>query len=94
MKRFEKYTKEDLWKLRKEIVLNSLFVHDYENSFGLDAHCVCDFFDGYASYLWDLVTEEHGHNSTGAMLDEYDNEENLWAWFNCFDNFSWIKYID
>ena len=32
-KDFEFWTKEKLWKLRKEICLGSLYLHDYENSF-------------------------------------------------------------
>ena len=51
MKRFDELTKQDLTKLRKEIVLNSLYVHDYQNSFGFADESVCSFFDGYVSYL-------------------------------------------
>lgn len=44
-------TKDELWVLRQEIKLGSLFYADYRNSFGIDTHPVCDFFDGYLEYL-------------------------------------------
>lgn len=34
-------------KLRGEIVLNSLYLSDYENSLGIDPQNVYDFFEGY-----------------------------------------------
>ena len=40
-----------LWTLRKQIILNSLFISDYRNTFGIDPHVVCDFFDSFLSYL-------------------------------------------
>ena len=44
-------TKDELWALRQEIKLGSLFYADYRNSFDIDEHPVCDFFDGYLEYL-------------------------------------------
>ena len=40
-------TKEQLWKLRKEIVLGSLYIDDYKNSFGINPENVCDFFNSF-----------------------------------------------
>jgi hypothetical protein len=79
--------KTQLWKLRKEIVLNSLYTSDYANSFGFTPNTVASFFEGYCSYLWEQVTEFHGHNSAESMLDEYDNADNLWAWYLMYDEF-------
>lgn len=45
---------EYLWPLRQEIVLGSLYVADYRNSFGIDEHKVCDFFTSF----WDSYCEE------------------------------------
>ena len=87
MKPLEDFTQDDLWQLRSEIVLNSLFVHDYENSFGIDEHSACDFFDGYCSFLWDIA-EQEGHGD----WDDYDSPEHLYQWFLCFDDFSWVIY--
>lgn len=41
----------DLWKLRQEIKLGSLFIVDYRNSFGAAPHKVCDFFDGFLEFV-------------------------------------------
>ena len=40
-------TCETLWNLRMEISLCSMYYADFRNSFGIDEHAVCDFFDGY-----------------------------------------------
>ena len=61
-KTFEKLTSAELSKLRKEIILNSLYVSDYENSFGFDANDICCFFDGYVSYLEELAKNYVGKN--------------------------------
>ena len=41
------FTKESLWALRREVMLNSLFIADYRNSRHIDPRVVCDFFDGF-----------------------------------------------
>ena len=81
----QKITKNKLWKLRKEIILDSVYISDYRNSFGFDENLVASFFEGYSSFLWEKVTEEHGHNSDERMIEEYDNKDNLWSWYLCYD---------
>lgn len=78
---------EYLWPLRQQIALNSLYVSDYQNSFGIDEHKVCDFFDGYISFLTELEKEKYGKelDDISAFFDEFDNEENLKDWYRCFD---------
>lgn len=78
----EKY----LWELRQQIVLNSLYVADYRNSFGIEEHKVCDFFDGYISFLTELEIEKYGKelDNISAFFDEFDTEENLKSWYGCF----------
>ena len=80
------FTRDMLWRLRKEIWLCSLFYSDYENSFDLDTHEVCDFFDGYSEYLESLMIVD-GHIDEGFfnLPDEYDNADNLWDWFCCIE---------
>ena len=93
-KRFDDLTREDLAKLRGEIVLNSLYISDYENSFGFSSKSMCEFFDGYVSYL-EEIAEEEGYTDwedTFKMFDLYDNEENLYSWYCCFDDFDWVEY--
>ena len=95
-KRFEDLTSAELSKLRSEIVLNSLYVSDYNNSFGFDANDICSFFDGYVSYL-EEIAEEDGFTEWGnifKMFEKYDTEDNLYCWFLCFDDLSWVKFED
>ena len=71
---------EQLKQLRSEIVLGSLYTSDYKNSLNIDIREVQDFFDGYVEYLWEIA-EENGSSD----IDEYDTQENLESWYNCFD---------
>ena len=95
MKRFEDFTKEDLWALRCEVVVNSIYYHDYRNSFGLDCHSVSDFFDGWLSFIQELMIED-GKKDVGRnfydYFKEYDNADTLEQWYHCFDDLSWMKY--
>lgn len=93
-KNFENLTLAELVKLRKEIVLNSLYISDYDNSFGFNPNHICTFFDGYVSYLEELA-EEDGYtewDNIFKMFNLYDTEENLYAWFMCSDDLSWVKF--
>jgi len=45
---------EYLWLLRKEIVLGSIYISDYNNSFGINPKKVCEFFTSF----WDSYCEE------------------------------------
>ena len=76
----------DLWKLRMEIHVGTLFVRDYENSFCFTAESVCDFFDGYCEHLFEIAKEETGNPYVDwdFVFDNYDNEENLINWYYCF----------
>ena len=87
-------TNEQLIKLRKEIVLNSLFISDYENSFGIDPHNVCDFFDSYleeceyipnenGDLLCDL--ELTGDDYYNALFNIANNNDNLIDYFNSIE---------
>lgn len=77
-------TSESLWKLRQEIILNSLFISDYRNSFGIDPHIVCDFFDGYLVHLDSEMTEhvpDYDDKQFFDLLPAYHTAENLWNWY-------------
>jgi hypothetical protein len=76
-----------LWALREEIVLNSLFLKDYNNSFQFSPESVRSFFDGYVDFLLELAKED-GKTEIG----EYDTMDNLFTYYwNC-DDYSWFKY--
>lgn len=94
-KNFENLTKEELVELRKEIILNSLFVDDYENSFGFDANHIATFFEGYVSYLEELANEDgFKYHTAFELFEKYESDENLWSCFNCYDDLSWVTFID
>ena len=89
----EKIIKSKLKKLRSEIVLNSLYTNDYENSYGIDARVVQDFFDCYMEYLNELLEEKEDvdklveNGKYYNKIFELDNIENL-------ENFYWSCEID
>lgn len=95
MKRFEDLTKEELWKLRNEVSLGSIYISDYRNSFGFKANSMCDFFESFMSYIQGEM-EEDGKEDPGNRffdyLDEYDTPDFLWRWYNCYDSFDWVEY--
>ena len=56
-------------KLRKQIVLNSLYVSDYENSYGIDPHVVQNYFDGFVEYLCEVArTKSPKHVDSMTIL--------------------------
>lgn len=93
-KNFEDLTTQELQKLRNEIVLNSIFYGDYDNSFGFDIKHIYQFFDGYVSFLEELAEEDNYSDWENVleMFNRYDTIENLQSWFNCYDDLSWIKF--
>ena len=95
MKRFEDFTKKDLTSLRNEIVLNSCYTSDYNNSFGISADSVAAFFDGYYDFIWELAEEKYGKKGLTHEIDvaEFDNADTLEEWFDCHDDFGWVEYI-
>lgn len=88
-KAFEELTSAELLQLRKEIILNSILIYDYTNSFGFNSWDICSFFDGYVSYLNELARED-GYEGID-YLTKYDTEENLYSWFLCYDDLSWVR---
>lgn len=80
-------TIDEVLELRKQVVLCSLYYADYRNDIGVEEHECCDFFDGYAEYLGELMEEDGiSDNEYFDHVGLYDNDENLIAWFYCFEN--------
>lgn len=52
-------TKKEFYQLRKEIVLNSLYLNDYKNSFNIKEKSVCDFFESALEYVNETYKETH-----------------------------------
>lgn len=81
-KDFEFWSKEKLWKLRKEICLGSLYLHDYENSFGIPEDDCCSFFDSFIEWCWIVESEEeNGLKEWEDIHKKYDNADELWDYF-------------
>jgi hypothetical protein len=75
-------------ELRNEIVLGSCYISDYNNQLGLTAESVCDFFEGYITYLNDLVDaelEERGDTNEAdrdELWDSYDDSDALIEYYD------------
>ena len=89
----ERMNKETLWKLRQEIVLGSIYYHDYDNSFGFTVNSVCDFFDGYVEHLWDRAIEEYGEECNFSDALKFDLDDNLEDWYESLEDFQFEKEI-
>ena len=93
MKPFDQLTQQDLVQIRSEIVLNSHFLADYSNTYGIEEKSLSAFFDGYMCYLTELALETDSNDSLeDDEILKLDNINNLIGWYNCYDDFSWIKY--
>jgi hypothetical protein len=80
--------KVELQELRGQITLNSLYTSDYHNSLRIEEHKVSEFFDGYASYLEELIEEDYPNakdNDWFGLLRDYDTIDNLWSWYCNFE---------
>lgn len=87
--RLSKLNEEQLRNLRRDIVLCSDFVSDYENRYDLDPKQVGLFFDGYADYLGEIMVENNiDCDAFFDNLEEFDTIDNLCCWhdivFGCF----------
>ena len=75
-------TKRDLQRLRNQIILNSLFLDDYSNTFDITEKDCCYFFDGYVDYLVELAdSEKFNYSDIGDVFNKYDNIDNLYNFY-------------
>ena len=87
-------TREELWDLRNEIVLNSLYTSDYENTHHILPKDAQDFFDGYVEYLYELAEENGEKPDIQDLCIKYDNPDNLENWYNCFEDNPLLNYVE
>ena len=74
--------KDSLWQLRQEIVLGSIYIRDYKNSFDIPEEVCFAFFDGFLDDCWDIENElENGITEVDELYAKYDNAEALWNYF-------------
>lgn len=80
--KFQDLNESQLWELRQQIVLNSIFIKDYENDFEFDPNSICNFFDGYIEYILDIAAEDgNGDLGMNEILKRYDNPDNLFDYY-------------
>ena len=83
------FTRESLWALRKEIVLNSLFIADYRNSLNIDPQILCCFFDGFLEEVETQMEEEIPGSKDAQFFDylpTYDNPDRLWDYYSSIES--------
>lgn len=78
--------KTQLWRLRQDIVLNSLYTSDYQNRYGISPQDVCSFMDGYVEELCNMA-EEQGVKTDNILdvIELFDNKDNLYNYAMCID---------
>ena len=65
-------------------MLNSLYLSDYQNSFGVDEKDLSYFFEGYLedlAYLMEENIENYSDEMFFDYLGEYDTEDNLYYYY-------------
>lgn len=65
-------TKDELKELRKQVYLGSVFLCDYENTFGIDRNMLSEIMQGYEEEIYYLIDEN------GGDFKDYDNNETLY----------------
>ena len=91
MKTLGTLNKEELWQLRQQCVVGSLYIADYTNNFNIDEKDVCAFFEGYESYIDELIQEKGKVDDYFNEFKKLDTPDTLESWHNCFDDFTWAK---
>ena len=81
------FTQVELWQLRNEIVLNSLYLKDYSNSFEIPEDVCYNFFEGYVEELC-LQAEDEGfkYEDIIDVFNKYDTPENLHYYYATCEN--------
>ena len=77
--RFQDLNKDQLWDLRTQIVLNSIFISDYEHTFEFDPDDICGFFDGYLEYIYELTGDDS--RDVLDVIREFDTPDSLFEYY-------------
>ena len=85
--KIEKIGPIQLRRLREDVDINSLYLIDYENRYGVDPKEAYDFFMGYLDYLEELMREDfpvYKDKMFWNAFPHYDTKKNLWDWWCCW----------
>lgn len=75
-------TKKQIKDLRKQIVLNSLFLDDYSNTLFIKNITACAFFDSYIDYLYEIASENGVNNiDVLSVIQLYDTIDRLYDYY-------------
>ena len=81
------FTKEELWQLRNQIVLNSLYLKDYSNLFEIPEDICHDFFEGYVEELClQAKDDDFEGEDIIDVFNKYDTPENLYNYYTSCEN--------
>lgn len=94
-------TDDELIQLRSEISLNSLYLSDYKNSFGIDPEDAKNFFDGFYEYMYYLAEcemededMEFNNDTLDELADSYDTSAALLDYASDYEDGDEYKEID
>lgn len=85
------FTVDDLEILRSDISLGSIYLSDYDNSFGIDAEFIYDFFDGFSEFIYEEAKEDAADqeiefdDNWDHIIYKYDTLEKLIDYYNLID---------
>ncbi len=74
-------TEKELTKLRSQIVLNSLFMSDYENDIGVNPENVQNFFDSYIEFMRENAKEQGIEDDHLDEISDYDTPESIYDYY-------------
>ncbi len=79
-------TEKELTKLRSQIVLNSLFMSDYENDIGVNPENVQNFFDSYGEYMRENAKEMGIEDNHLDEISDYDTPESIYEYYCSYED--------
>lgn len=74
-------SKNDFYNLRKQVVLNSLFINDYNNNLYIKPETVCNFFNSAVEYIND---EYKAKNNNDIELSKITTKK-LYDYYKTFE---------
>lgn len=86
-KKIEDLGPRQLWFLRKDIIINSIYLNDYINRYGVTPSEVYNFFMGWLDFLEEIIKEDNPNYKDDLfwkLFPKYDTPKNLLNWWFCW----------